>query len=252
MKMFYVYEWYNKENGYIFYVGKGCRNRFRNTSQRNMLFKEYIKKNLCECRIIKTFDNEQDAFIFEHEYIMELKAQKQAHCNLDFGGVGGCNFVWTLEMREYKSKYNPMKDAKQRKRMSDKNPMKNKETAESVAKLKRKPVIINGSFFESVKNAEKALGVTEGAIIKWCKRGWDTNGNPCRYAEEKQKEIPFFIKEHPKATTPKAVIVDGKFYYTVADAAKQIGVWSESLIRAIKSNRKCKGHICSYANQQPS
>ena len=130
--MYYVYEWFNKNTNYIFYVGKGCRNRFKSITHRNKLFKKYIAKNECECRIVKTFDLENEAFIFEHERIMFLKENGQAHCNLDNGGKGGCHFVWTEEMRSYKSKYNPMKDMKQRKRMSSYNPMRDKKVASIV------------------------------------------------------------------------------------------------------------------------
>lgn len=28
-----------------------------------------------------------------------------------------------------------------------------------------------------------------------------------------------------------------------------VGVWPESLIRAIKGNRKCKEHVCKYDDQ---
>ena len=122
---FYVYEWFNKDNGEIFYVGKGCKNRYKQTTRRNKLFNQYYKENNCESRIIKEFGYENLAFEFEHERIMELKAQGQCSCNLDYGGNGGCNFVWTNEMKEYKSIYNPMKNESQKLRMSKFNPMKN-------------------------------------------------------------------------------------------------------------------------------
>lgn len=252
MKMFYVYEWFNKKTNYVFYVGKGCRKRFCQTAQRNRLFKNYIKQNDCDCRIIKNFDNEEDAFAFEHERIMVLKAQGQAHCNLDHGGVGGHHFAWTAEMRKYKSVYNPMKEEYQRARMSKNNPMKNTEVANRVASKRKRPVVLNGIVFTGIKDASIATGRAYSSITKWCKRGYDDAGSPCSYLGETQKEIPHIMKTHPKAATPKAVIVDGIFYDTVTDGAKSIGVWAESLIRAIKSNRKIKNHTCSYANQQPS
>ena len=42
MKKYYVYEWYNEENDYIFYVGKGCRNRYTTIRGRNKEFLKYI------------------------------------------------------------------------------------------------------------------------------------------------------------------------------------------------------------------
>ena len=34
-KKFYVYEWYNIDTNEVFYVGKGCGNRYKTTSRRN-------------------------------------------------------------------------------------------------------------------------------------------------------------------------------------------------------------------------
>lgn len=251
-KRFYVYEWFDSDTGYVFYVGKGCRNRARNTRGRNKLFCEYLKNHNCDNRIVKFFDKEKDAFCFENSRIVELKGLGQAHCNLDNGGVGGVNFVWTPEMRAYKSKFNHMKSAEQRQRMSVNNPMKNKNVKTRVAQKLSKAVILNGVFYKSVTQASKKTGHGEWTIIKWCRNGYDVWGNPCRYSCEKQKEIPAIKKLHPLAATPKAVIVDGIYYYTISDAAEAIGGWAENIIRAIKGNRKYKGHTCSYANQQPS
>lgn len=250
--MFYVYEWYIVETGEIFYVGKGCKNRYKSKCHRNRLFDEFIKRFNCESRIIKRFDTEDEAFCFEKERIAELKAKGLCVCNLDGGGNGGVNFVWTDDMRKYKSVYNPMKAKAQRERMSKNNPMKRPDIAAENGKRKMRPVVINGTWYESLKSAAKSIGVCEFSILTWCKRGYDTVGNPCRYANEEQKPYPTIKKTHPGATTPKSVIVDGIKFETVKDAAKFINTHSERLIRAIKSNRKCKGHECRYDNQQPS
>lgn len=250
--MFYVYEWYVLETDEIFYVGKGCGNRYLNTSKRNKLFRFYFENFDCKSRIVKEFDTEDKAFVYEHERILELKSLGQAKCNLDYGGKGGVHFCWTDEMRKYKSEYNPMKAVVQRERMKTNNPMKNSEVSERVASKLRKRVVLNGIEYKSVKEASVVTGHREYTIIKWCKRGYDFDGNPCRYADETQKEIPLVRQLHPHSASPKAVIVDGVRYETVQDGAKAIGTWSESIIRAIKENRKCKGHTCQYANQQPS
>ena len=245
--MYYVYEWFVKETGEIFYVGKGCDKRYLCKSQRNKYFKDYIKNNYCQSRIIKTFETEQEALNYEHERICELKKQGLCKCNLDNGGTGGTSFIWTKEMKEYKSKYNPMKSQKQRERMSTNNPMKNKDVAKEVGNKHKKKVIINGILYESLVDAGNKLGKHPNEIGKWCKRGYDINRKPCRYFGEKQKEIPDL-----KVTCSKKVIIDEKLFNSVKEGASYLGVCSESLIRAIKNNRKCKGHVCEYGNQQPS
>lgn len=240
IEQFYVYEWYNTDTREIFYVGKGTRNRINHIKNRNKIFKRYIEEHNCSNRVIKKFDNEIDAFIFENERIVELKSQKQCMCNLDNGGIGGVNFVWTAEMKAYMSQYNPMKCEKQKKRMSLKNPMKNKSVAIRVASKKQRAVIIEDIRFDSVKQASEYYKVFDTEIITWCKRGYDRNKNPCRYEDEKQKEFVL------KTTNSKKVNVDGIIFNSVREAAKHIGVWPESIIRAIKYGKNVKNHKVSY------
>ena len=244
--MFYVYKWFNVKTKEIFYIGKGSKNRYKQTIKRNKLFLEYYNNNECDVEIIEYFDNEYEAFEKEYELICYYKNNGQCKCNLDNGGKGGCNFIWTKEMREYYSKYNVMKNENQRKRMSINNPMKNPKINKKVAQKNKRKVIINNIIYDGEIDASKQIGVATNTILKWCKRGYDTNGNPCRYYNEKQKEFNF------KISCSKKVMIDNKIFNSVKDGANYIGVWSETLIRAIKNNRKCKGHTCKYVNQQPS
>lgn len=250
--MFYVYEWFIKTTGEIIYVGKGCKSRYKSLCHRNKIFLEFIKRFDCDSRIIKTFETEEEAFLYEKERILQLKSKGLCVCNLDNGGTGGVNFVWTDEMRQYKSKYNPMKSINQRQRMSEKNPMKNPSVAQKIAQKNRRKVVINNIVYDGVKIASQSLNVCEYSVITWCKRGYDTHGFPCRYLDQPQKEYPLIKKTHPMATKLRPVIIDGIRYETVKDGANAINVCSESLIRAIKNGKKCKGHECRYDNQQPS
>ena len=244
---FYVYEWYDNDTQEVFYVGKGCKNRYKNTSDRNKLFKEYIKNHSVDVRIIQYFEKEEDAFEYEQMKIKEYKEKGLCQCCLMYGGYGGWSKVWTPEMREYMSRYNPMKDNKQRKRMSKENPMKNKEIAKKNGKSKKRAVIINGVEYEGTVDAARDLGVWENTILNWCKRGYDTNYNPCRYKDEEQKA--YIVKR----TSSKAVLIDGVYYESLKAAAKALGVKDTSpLCKALKANRPYRGHKCEYANQQPS
>lgn len=53
--MFYVYEWFIIDTNEIFYVGKGCKDRYKDTRSRNKMFNEFYKRFNCNTRIIKTF-----------------------------------------------------------------------------------------------------------------------------------------------------------------------------------------------------
>lgn len=251
-KRFYVYKWYNVDTNEVFYVGKGCRNRSGQISQRNNIFKEYYNTHNCKSEIIEYFTDEQEALKREHELIQEYKNQGQVIANLDEGGRGGLSFVWTEEMREYKSKYNPMKEAEQRKRMIENNPMNNPEIAAKVRLKNLRPVIINNIEYAGVSVAAKYFNVNDSTVCSWCSRGYDTNGNPCRYKDEVQKEVPFIKTLGHNVSNIRAVEIDGIYYPTVKAGAEAIGGNSSNLIRAIQANRTYKGHTCNYTNQQPS
>jgi hypothetical protein len=249
--MFYVYEWFIKETNEIIYVGKGCGKRYK-VRKHNKFFNNMIARFNCDSRIIKEFDNEKDAFSYEYERVRELKEIGQAVCNIYDGGCGGTVNWWTEERKTWYSENNVMKNKLQRERMSKQNPMKNKEIANRVGITKRKPVIINGNKYDGVVIASEKLNLAQQTIINWCRRGYDSYGNPCRYANEEQKEISLLRKLHPKATTVKAVLIDGIRFVTVKDGAEYIGVTSDFLIKKMKANKPCKGHNCKYDNQQPS
>jgi hypothetical protein len=245
---FYVYEWYNKNTNEVFYVGKGTGKRYL-SKKRNKKFLEYIEKNETDVRIVKNNLLEEDAFKLEYELTEYYKEKGQCSCNLAKGGTGGVSSVWTNEFREYWSEYNPMKDPIQRERMSKNNPMKNKETAEKNGKSHRRAVVINNKYYDGVITAAKELNHSTDTIISWCKKGCNPQGEPCRYADEEQKI--FTLPTKPGA---RPVIIDGIYYPTIREGAKAIGLNNTtSLSDALRHGRKkCKGHICEYANQQPS
>ena len=244
---FYVYEWFNTDTDYVFYVGKGHGHRYKDLYSRNKLFLEYLENNSVDVRIIKNNLTEKDALLEEKLLIEEYKKNNQCSCNLMEGGTGGLSFIWTPEMKEYWSEHNPMKEDKQRQRMIDNNPMKNPEIVKKVGKKNKRAVVLDGIQYEGIIDAAQTLHVDTSTIANWCKRGYNTDGKPCRYADEEQNKFVLPAKG-------KAVIIDKKDYYpTVKDAAIALGSKDSSpLCKALKLGIKYKGHICEYANQQPS
>lgn len=244
--MFYVYEWFIIETGEVFYVGKGCGKRYL-VKNRNYIFNTIIENEKCDVRIIKIFDDEQESFNFEEQRIKELWAKGEAKANLRYGGNGGVASVWTQEMRNRMSENNPMKDDRQRQRMSEQNPMKNPENAKKVALAKSKAIIINGKEYTTPKEAAEYYSVGVECVYKWAKRGYNTEGQPCHYKDEKQKDYSFF------KTCSKAVMIDDKIFSSLRAAGDYLNIKDTSpLCRALKNNKPYKGHICKYVNQQPS
>lgn len=184
--MYYVYEWFIVETGEIIYVGKGTRKRYTVTKH-NRFFNDMIKRFHCESRIVKYFEDEEDAFDYEYQRINELKAVGQCVCNIYQGGTGGTTKWWTDDLKEQYSQKNVMKSKEQRKRMSENNPMKNKNVAKRVASKKSRAVIIGDKEFASVKEARETLGCATDTIRKWCINGVNSKGEICRYKDNQIK-----------------------------------------------------------------
>lgn len=244
-KRFYVYQWFDKNNDFIFYVGKGCGLRFKNVQKRNKLFLDYYSTHDCDVCIIKDSLTEQEAFELEKNTILYYKNIGQCTCNLDNGGTGGTAFIWTEEMKQYFSQFNPMKEASQKERMSQHNPMYNKETVEKVSQKKSKVICYKGKEWTSQKLVE-TYGICITTAQRWAKRGYDTNGEPCFYKNETSPTTK-------KTTCSKGVLIDGQYYPSLRAACDFLGVKDTSpLCKALKANKPYKGHKCEYANQQPS
>lgn len=184
--MYYVYEWFIVETGEIIYVGKGTGKRYT-VRKHNRFFNDMIKRFNCESRIIKTFNDEQEAFQYEFDRINELKDIGQCVCNIYQGGLGGTTNWWTDELRKKYSEHNVMKSRNQRERMSERNPMKDPKVSKRVAKKKSRAVIIGDAEYESVKEAHEKLGHATDTIREWCVKGINSKGEICRYKDGKIK-----------------------------------------------------------------
>ena len=92
MNRFYVYIHRRKDNGEIFYVGKGKNNRLLSTSGRNKYW--IFTATKCGCIAEILFDNlsEKDSFQIEKDVILELKYFGATLTNLTNGGEGLSGF----------------------------------------------------------------------------------------------------------------------------------------------------------------
>lgn len=85
-KKYYIYKWYNIDNGYVFYIGKGSNNRYKEKRRRNRLWNDYYSNNNCASEIIKYYDTDEGAFQAEKEAISKYKKINQCCANIDNGG----------------------------------------------------------------------------------------------------------------------------------------------------------------------
>lgn len=242
--MYYVYEWYFVDTGEVFYVGKGCRNRFK-VRHHNSLFDEALKSNKCESRVIQTFQTEQEAFEYECYRVNELKAIGQCKCNIHEGGRGGSTEWWTDELRNHYSVNNVMKSEAQRRRMSEFNPMKNPEIAEHVNSQKKRAVIVGEHEYASIKDAHEQTGASVETITNWCNKGINQNGEKCRYKDSEQ--IEFVGKRYNKGGS-RPVVFEGREFECVKDFAEEIGIGENTAGAWLKRGFNPDGVPCRYAN----
>lgn len=249
--MFYVYEWYDCDTNEIFYVGKGCRRRYK-VRQHNALFNFFIATKNCKSRIIKEFETEKEAFDYEFQRIKELKEQGQCQCNIHKGGFGGSTSWWNDEYREQYSKNNVMKNEAQRERMSKNNPMKNPQTAKIVTDQKKRHIILDGEEYDCAGDIAKLYGRSPNSVMAWARNGYSPDGKYCHFKDQPKKENweVLYAKRHN--TNSRQVAVDGIIFDKVKDAAYYIKCNTSALIRKLQKNEPYKGHICKYVNQQPS
>ncbi len=249
--MFYVYEWYNIHTNEIFYVGKGCKLRYK-VRKHNKKFNEYLQNHDCDSRIVKTFKKESLAFEYEFERIRELKSKDQCECNLIDGGCGGVTTWWNEKRRLDYSTNNVMKQTAQRKRMSVQNPMRDSVTVEKIAKQKRRAIIYDGIMYESAKHLATVINRKIGTIRLWANNGYSETGKQCYYADTTPDSDwhDKYINRRHRNLVP--ILIDGIKFDSVIFGAKYLGCDPSVLVRAMKSTKHYKNHICEYANQQPS
>lgn len=80
MPKYYVYIWFLVDSEEVFYVGKGSGNRVTSMKDRNRHFKNIRNKCNCDYRIVKYFDNEDEAYDYELKLGKEYKDKGQAWC----------------------------------------------------------------------------------------------------------------------------------------------------------------------------
>ena len=240
MDKYYVYEWYRIDTGEIFYVGKGCRNRYK-VKKHNRYFNQMIRDYECTSRIVKEFETEQEAFQYEFDRINELKLKGECSCNIHKGGFGGTTEWWTDELRKKYSQVNVMKSDVQRQRMSCSNPMKDSKTAIKANARFKQAVIIGNTEYESVKAVCEVYGVALATVKSWCIRGYDNKNNLCYY-----KGYPVEIYHNANNGQKRSVTYKGQHYTSSAELGRVLGIAQTTASRWCRQGHDSYGNICKY------
>lgn len=110
-RIYYVYEWFKKETGEIFYVGKGKGNRYKSLANRNPYFMNVYNKYESDVRIVRDNMTEKESLEFEYELIKKYRDEfgEDYLTNLTSGMDGYIGFTRTeISKEKIRGKNNPM------------------------------------------------------------------------------------------------------------------------------------------------
>lgn len=137
--IFYVYFHYRKDDGKLFYIGKGNGNRAYNTTRRNIYWKRVVEKHGHIVKIVQDNLSESDAYELEEFCIIEYGLNKLT--NMNYGGKGG-NFGYEhtpetllkLKNRSKRIGYNHSDETREKLRKANIGKTASDETKEKLSK----------------------------------------------------------------------------------------------------------------------
>jgi NUMOD3 motif len=100
-RKFYVYVHMKKTDDSVFYVGKGCNNRYLKTQGRNQYWDRVVAKYGFVAEIVQSNLTFEEANEAEIRLIKELREQGCQLCNLTDGGEGAKGWKKTSEQIEH-------------------------------------------------------------------------------------------------------------------------------------------------------
>lgn len=111
-------------------------------------------------------------------------------------------------------------------------------------------IVYKNKLYESPIDLAKEINVCNSTICEWTKRGFDPNGNICRYTDDDRKLA--YIPNRNSDLHSKPIIVNGVRYNSKKEAEEKLGLKKGYLAPYIAGIRKNNKYICEYDNQQAS
>lgn len=149
-KLFCTYA-HTKQDGTIFYIGKGVEKRAYDTKSRNKHWQNIVAKHGFKTVILANWKTEQEAFDHEKVLIACFRDMGYKLANLTDGGEGCVGHKWTAEQLAKRS----TEEARARRR-GENNPMFGKHhSAETKAKTALRHSGKNNAMFGKVKEQNK-------------------------------------------------------------------------------------------------
>lgn len=252
-KKYYVYAWFYKETGKLFYIGKGTKYRYRSRKRDNPKLVEIINSCDCDSKILKGNLDEKEAFECEEKMIKKYRSLGHPLINIQDGGYKPPDHTGKTRTDEVKEKI----------RISTKEYFKN-HPEESVKRSERMK-----SFLKTEKGKEFQRRSIEARDNEEYRKNQSIKCRKANNTEEYKKRQSHIAKEtwksqdyiesHSGANNCRSQAVrqydlNGKFiaeYPTMTEADKVTGVSFKKISLVAKGIRKTAGgYIWEYVNEK--
>jgi hypothetical protein len=255
-KKFYVYHHIRKDNGEIFYVGKGFGSRAASKSGRSKHWRNIVKKYGYEIIIAFSELTEDEAYEIEINEILRLRHSGVRICNVANGGNGG--LAGTILSNDHKEK---LRKAKVGKKQMPEHAMKSamakigkKQPRSAVEKtreaISKKVINSTGEIFKSATDAARVLSERTGLNCSQGNISMACNGirnEAYGFSWSYNIEVKPSLKKHLVACS------NGMKFNSVTEAAKWVESWRgqcapSGITNSIFGNHNAYGYKWSYEN----
>ena len=252
-KKYYVYAWFYKQTGKLFYIGKGTKYRYRSKKRDNSTLVEIINTCDCDSKILKGNLTEEEAFECEKEMIKEYRKLGHPLINIQDGGHFPPNHAGTHKSQETREKM-----SKSMKKYFEEHPDQKVLASENMKKFLKTEA---GKEFqkksaESRKNDEfmKKLSVKcreANNTDEYKKRQSEIVKNMWKSAEYKDSHSG---ANNCNAQAVRQYDLNRNFvaeYSTITEASEKTGVNSSKISMVAKGKRKSSGgYLWEYVNDK--
>lgn len=218
MGEYYIYEWYIVDTNFVFYVGKGKGNRYKNTKHRNKIFSNIVNSNNCESRIVVQNLSEEQAYSVEKDFIKKYREIGFCTANIADGGEGCKGTKLSDETKRIHSKNSKERWRNEKFRQKqieirrDKNgPYQSKEFKAKISKL------VSGENNPNYGH-------------KWTQEQKDS-------LSMKQSESGRYVGSKNPNAHPVMCVETGEIFSCVLDACKKYNTKNQTSISAVLSGR---------------
>lgn len=252
-RKYYVYVWYVKQTKRVFYIGKGCGNRYKVRKRENPYFMNMLKAHECESAIISDNLTEKEAFDFEKHLISLYRDNDYKITNIADGGENPPKLIGIPKTEEQKRKM-----AESNKRFHEEHPEVAKAQSE---KMK--------AFFKTEKGKEfqrKSIEARNNDEFRKrqseiCRKANNTKEYLERHSQiikdmwksEEYAEAHKGKNNH-RAQSVKQFDLDGNFikeYDTLTQASEETGASISKISAVCKGRRKTTGgYVWEFSNDK--